>query len=260
MLFSKQGMRHNGKVRHKMVVHVTPQFRIYFGDASDEMYPKEYLGWQSDLLLKAPIAKVCNLLRLHDLMFLHQKHSIDGLIIEPETLGIAPFSYQGDFLITQMIGVGIGILSADCLPVIAYDKKLHIAAIAHAGWQGALAGVVPAMIASMQKRYTSCAQDLIIFFGPSAQRCCYEVTREFIDYLDAYPFLDAVLVSRGNKLYFDIPHFIELQLKQHLQQLSFQIRREYNDCTICDSRFHSHRRGSHSAQPSGRQMTIIVLK
>ncbi len=54
-------------------------------------------------------------------------------------------------MITSERAIGLGIMAADCLPVICVDRKKHVIGIAHVGWRGAIAGVVDAMLAAMQK-------------------------------------------------------------------------------------------------------------
>jgi polyphenol oxidase len=244
-----------------MIIHSAPQYHIYFGDAKDEMYPSQYQQWNDFALLsRKPIVPVAERLQLQSLLFLRQVHGIEGCTASAQNLLTIPsFSQEGDFLITHEQHVGLGILTADCLPVIAYDRKYNAIGIAHAGWRGAVAGVVPAMFNAMKKAYESDFLDLTLFFGPSAKRCCYEVQPGFITQLETYSFSDQVIHSNGSKFFFDLPLFVELQV---LQQGVKTIHKEYNSCTICDARFHSYRRGIAAGCPDlvGRQMTVVSIK
>lgn len=246
-----------------MIIHATSQYAIYFGDASDQMYPREYLQWQNnEILSKQPIRLVKEQLHLNNVMFLHQRHSCKGLEVTEQLIKqVSPFSQDGDFLITRLPYAGIGIVTADCLPVIVYDRRFHAAGVAHAGWRGAVLRVVPMMLKKMKELYGSTESDFILFFGPSAKRCCYEVSADFIDHLDEYPFSDKVLQRQAGKVFFDLPLFVELQLA-HQGINPRELRREYNNCTICDHRFHSYRRGTSNqeANLTGRQMTVITVK
>ncbi len=244
-----------------MVIHSAPRYYIYFGDAKDEMYPNQYQHWNDfELLSRKPIVPVAERLQLQSLLFLRQVHGVDGFAVAKKNLLTIPsFSRDGDFLITHEQHVGLGILTADCLPVIAYDRKYNAIGIAHAGWRGAVAGVVPAMLNAMKKAYKSDSNNLTLFLGPSAKRCCYEVQPGFIAQLEAYPYVDQVIHSMGSKVFFDLPLFVEQQV---LQEGMKSIHKEYNSCTICDIRFHSYRRGIAIGSPDlvGRQMTVVAIK
>lgn len=246
-----------------MIIHNAPDFQIYFGDIKDQMFPDEYLSWNTGSLLShAPIKRVADTLRLQDLFFLRQMHGMHGHVISADNKQtLQPFSTEGDFLITNQSRLGIGVVTADCLPVVAYDKKNHAVGVAHAGWRGAVAGVASQMILHLMQTYGTDLHDLIIYFGPSAKRCCYEVDAQFMQHLEPYPFHEQLLQQHGNALFFDLPLLVEQQLIG-LGISTQSIHQEYNTCTICDTRFHSYRRGA-SLGPSnrtGRQMTVVALK
>src|SRR5579872_6450376 len=129
-----------------MILHIEPGSYIYFGDASISMYPHEYLTWTDKNLLDMSSFKLIGKqLSLQSLSFLHQTHSAHGYAIDKKH-SIAPFSLDGDYLITNEKSQGIGIMTADCLPVICYDKHAQAIGIAHAGWRGAVDGVVITML------------------------------------------------------------------------------------------------------------------
>ncbi len=243
-----------------MIIHSAPRYHIYFGDAKDEMYPHQYQQWNDFAFLsRKPIIPMVEQLQLQNLFFLRQVHGIEGCTVSAQNIFMTPpFSRDGDFLITHEMKLGLGILTADCLPVIAYDRKYNAIGIAHAGWRGAVAGVVLAMLNAMKKAYKSDPHELTLFFGPSAKRCCYEVQPEFITQLETYPSGDQVICSNGSRFFFDLPLFVELQA---LHQGVKSIHKEYNSCTICDRRFHSSRRGTaESPDLIGRQMTVVAIK
>ncbi len=238
-----------------MVLYSTSQFHIYIGDATDAMNPGDYLTWHDmSLLLTQPqIKPIVQKLDLHCLFFLHQVHGIKGYKIMPKT-AVRPFAVDGDFLITNQLATGIGIVSADCLPVIVVDMKNNSIGIAHAGWRGALAGVVQEMVHEMQKSWNTSYDQCQFFLGPSAQSCCYKVGEEFQTYLAAYRWRDAVLQKKTTEYFFNLPLFIRYQLQQ-MGVADEAIETKYNICTICNKQFYSARRSQ-----SGRQMTVVALK
>ncbi len=246
-----------------MIIHSTSQYTIYFGDAKDQMYPAQYQQWNDcSLLSRKPIIPIRERLHLQGLLFLRQVHGSTGRIVSTSQLtSLLPFDQEGDFLITHDQYMGIGIVSADCLPVIVYDRKHHVVGIAHAGWRGAVAGVVVALLEMLKKSYGSEENDLSFLFGPSAKRCCYEVAPLFTTHLEQYSFADQAVHRIADKVFFDLPLFVKLQLQQWgVSPDSFCM--EYNSCTMCDTRFHSSRRGTVNEQPHlrGRQMTVVALK
>ncbi len=236
-----------------MILHNEPSFLIYFGDAKDRCVKS------SNTLNPEYLLELKNKLNLEKLIFLKQVHGIKGLTISDSSQ--AKFSLnildkEGDFLVTNLRNIGLGILTADCLPVIFYDPVNHVVAIAHAGWKSLVAGIIPNVIETMQKEFNTKPINLNTFFGACAKVCCYQVQKDFIHNLDNSTFSDQVIFNKDNKIFFDIPRFATLQLTE-LGIPSKNIKKNYKSCTVCDTRFHSHRRNGKEA---GRQATIVALK
>jgi len=85
-----------------------------------------------------------------------------------------------DAIITQRIDMPIGILTADCIPIVVYDPRLHVAGVIHAGRKGTAQRIVSKTIAAMQKFYGSEPQDILAGMGPGIGVCCYEVSADSI--------------------------------------------------------------------------------
>lgn len=242
-----------------MIFHETSRYSMYFGNAHDNLY----LDAQTRESIAAnPFAiPIFQLLQkkisLSDIVFLHQTHGTDGLIIRAKNdIPANNLMIEGDYIITNLLRVGIGVFTADCLPVICYDNKHHVAAIAHAGWKGAIAGIIPTMIQALQQQFQTDLNDLVFFFGPSAQQCCYEVKQDFIALLNSYFFGYKTIHSTHNRLFFNLSLFVQLQL-QHLGVSVHACHMVYNKCTICNPEYFSYRRQQEHA---GRQATLIALK
>ena len=242
----------------KFMMYSSEKFSIYFGDASDELCPKEYLQVtdQTPLALREPYAHVCKQLAAPALTFCHQTHSIEGYVATlTPTVSPAPFLRKGDFLITNQ-SIAIGVMTADCLPVVIYDHKTHSAAVVHAGWRGLVAGVIEQAIMQMEQAFGSAHGDMQVWFGPAAGACCYEVTAEFKEHCAQYAWRDELFSVRDGTLFFDLT-----QCAQHLLHeygLAEQaINRTHNRCTVCDVRYCSYRRDKERA---GRQMTVVALR
>jgi len=242
-----------------MLLHNAPLFEIYFGSAKDELPKNVHLNVPADkpLLQLEPFSHLKKMMPLEHLLFVKQVHGTDGLVITQDNVEDAqPFVQEGDYLSTNVPCVGIGVLTADCMPIVFYDSRQGAVSVVHAGWRGSVAGIARIALERMQQEFDTEIENVKIFFGPSAKSCCYEVSHDFVNNLDAYPFSQDVLISQSDKLFFDVPAFNRLILESMgVRRESFRF--EYNLCTMCDETFFSHRR---DGQRAGRQMTVICLK
>ncbi|MDE2230033.1 MAG: peptidoglycan editing factor PgeF [Alphaproteobacteria bacterium] len=105
-----------------------------------------------------------------------QVHGAEAMIVEapwPQTQ--AP---RADALVTRVPGLALGILTADCVPVLFADAEARVIGAAHAGWRGALAGVVEAAVAAMEDLGAT-AQRIVAAIGPAIAQASYEVGPEF---------------------------------------------------------------------------------
>lgn len=238
-------------------------FQLYFGDATTGMHPSLYAQWrQQNILSKPEIIGTAQSLNLSNLIFLQQIHSPDGAVLADQAAySQSSFFKEGDFLCTDQPGVGIGVMTADCVPVVAVDRIHSAIGIAHAGWKGAVLGVVGNMLEAMHTRWGSMPKELEIVIGPSAQRCCYEVSADFIKHLAPFAYYNELITIQENKRYFSVAELIFRQLID-LGMCPAHINREYMLCTICNTQFQSHRRATiaGTSQQEGRQMSIVVLR
>lgn len=85
---------------------------------------------------------------------------------------------EGDALVTITPGQFVAIRTADCLPILIADERLHAVAAVHAGWRGTVAGVAVAAVREMESRFGSRPEDLHVAIGPGIGACCYEVGPE----------------------------------------------------------------------------------
>src|SRR6185437_15149676 len=85
------------------------------------------------------------------------------------------------------------------VPVLIHDPKRHVVAAVHAGWRGAVAGIVPKTLALLKSRFGSRLEHVRISIGPSAGVCCYEVDEPVLDHLcQGCPDWDKVVRTRGD--------------------------------------------------------------
>jgi len=240
-----------------MLVHNNPLFSIYFGNSADNirlMQDDHFAGTQ--LLTMDPYKKLKKLLHIEHLIFLKQMHTTTGMIITSKHT-VEPFVHMGDYLITNQNQYGIGVMTADCLPIIFYDHTRHVAAIAHAGWKGSIKRIAPHVINVMQETFDTQINQLRIFFGPSAKSCCYQVGPEFYEHVSGFSFGQQTLYKHNHgKITFDLPLFNRLQLEE-IGIAKEAVKTDYNVCTICDQNYWSNRSDTRNG---GKQMTVIALK
>ncbi|MDR3550074.1 MAG: peptidoglycan editing factor PgeF [Candidatus Babeliales bacterium] len=240
-----------------MLLHTNPLFFIYFGTAKDNLFQAQYLNLpQEPILTISPFEKLKKVMNAQQLFFAHQVHSDRGIVVDQDVLqNSAPFKSDADFLVTNQPHVGIGVMTADCLPIVFHDKVRNVVAVTHAGWRGAVIGVAVKTVEMMSEIYGSDPSGIAVFFGPSAKVCCYKVGEDFMKNLAGFAYADRVLQQHEGGWFFDLPLFNRIQLEAAgIKKEAFHL--DYNICTMCDESFYSHRRQGESA---GRQMTVACL-
>ncbi|MBX9830743.1 peptidoglycan editing factor PgeF [Candidatus Babeliales bacterium] len=226
-------------------------FSIFFGDV--------HTCWAHHQSLDFPI--LCEELRsqqgLRNFVLLKQVHGVDGMCIDANTPLPEPvvlYPQDGDYLVTNQVGVGLAVLTADCMPVVMCDVTRGVVGIAHAGWRGTVTGVVVKLVAHMQQAFGCEPAELQVYFGPSARTCCYQVQPDFKQYLE--PFVGyELLLERSDKLFFDKAACNKLQLLQ-AGIVAKNIDVSLHICTVCDHRFYSFRRQKAEA---GRNVSVVWL-
>lgn len=108
---------------------------------------------------------------------------------------------ETDALITKSRNIAIAVLSADCVPILFYDRKKEVIAAAHAGWRGTVNGVVGNVIAEMVNAGGCLPKDIIVAIGPSIQQVNYEVGEEVADAVKSINIADvnSILLSSKKK-------------------------------------------------------------
>jgi len=115
----------------------------------------------------------------------NQVHGTDVLVIDRPVADAQTFEGGWDALITDQPGVLLTVRTADCVPVLIHDPVHGVAAAVHAGWRGAVAGIVPTTLAMMRRRFGSQPASLRMSIGPSVGSCCYEVDEPVLSRLRA---------------------------------------------------------------------------
>jgi YfiH family protein len=166
---------------------------------------------------------------------------------------------EGDAIVTKVPGLAIGVLTADCAPVLFADEAAQVIGAAHAGWKGALTGVTDATIEAME-RLGARRDRTVAVIGPAISQAAYEVGAELsqrfleADESNAKFFKPA---ERESHSYFDLPGY----LMKRLAAAGISRACDIQSCTYSDERrFFSFRRTTHRQEAGyGRQISTIAL-
>ena len=166
---------------------------------------------------------------------------------------------KADAIVTRTEGLAIGVTAADCGPILFADAKARVIGAAHAGWKGALTGVVESTVDAMEKLGAE-RDDIVAAIGPLIRQRSYEVGPEFVQrFLDtdaenARYFLPAV---REGHAMFDLAAFI----RKRLENAGVLMVDDTGTDTYADERFFSYRRSVHRKEMDyGRHVHAIVLE
>ncbi len=166
---------------------------------------------------------------------------------------------EGDALVTQEPQRIIGILTADCVPILFADRKKKIIAAAHSGWKGAFSGIIQNTIQSMCYKGSD-VKDIIAATGPSIAQKSYEVSADFRnDFLSKSSNNRDLFISapRDGFYLFDLKGFVHRILSNFPL---FEIDIHPDDTYAQENLYYSYRRMTHRAEPDyGRQMSAISI-
>jgi purine-nucleoside/S-methyl-5'-thioadenosine phosphorylase / adenosine deaminase len=177
------------------------------------------------------------------LLSVKQVHGTDALVVDRPLTGSDQFPGEWDAVVTDQPGVTVAVRTADCVPVLVHDPRRLVVAAIHAGWRGAVAGIVPKTIALMANRFGSARSELRISIGPSAGPCCYEVDDPVLNELRVgLPDWQSVVRDyQGHKARLDLKALIRRQAEK--EGVSASSVSSVNLCTIChEELFYSYRR------------------
>jgi YfiH family protein len=230
------------------------------GGVSDGIYAGLNIGLGSDddrdTIMENRRRATNGLMPGGELVTVHQVHSADVVTVTgPIPLDQRP---QADAMVTDQPNLLLGILTADCVPVLFHDPQAHIIGAAHAGWKGALAGVTDNVIAAMaalgaDRNYIACA------IGPCIAQASYEVDAGFRSrFLDADMANDRFFATgKPGHFQFDIESYVAARLQvagiTKVDKLGL-------DTYAHEDRYFSYRRSCHLGEAGyGRQISLIGM-
>lgn len=196
---------------------------------------------KSNLMMLKP------LFNLKDIGYLKQIHSnlvynYDGEI------------HQGDGIITNRKNVGIGVFTADCVPILIYDSVKEVIAAVHSGWKGTINEICTNTLTKLKSEYGSKMKDLRAIIGPHNRGCCYEIGEDLKALFSEKETYKDLEIIKDNKL--NLEKCIIRQLEANGIQKENIITT--NICTYCGSEYnmYSYRK---QKEDSGRMFSFIYL-
>jgi polyphenol oxidase len=193
----------------------------------------------------------------HDaLISVHQVHSPDAVIVDGPWRSERP---KADAMVTAMPGLALGITTADCGPVLFADAEARVIGAAHAGWRGAVTGVLESTLTAME-RLGAQREKIVAVLGPTISQNAYEVGPDFIRrFTEEAPGHERFFkeAERPDHAMFDLPGFIGARL----EVAGIGAFTNLGLCTYSDEeRFFSYRRTTHRKEPDyGRLISAITL-
>jgi YfiH family protein len=192
------------------------------------------------------------------LLTAYQSHTPNVLVVERPFDGARP---KVDGFVTRTPGLAIGVLAADCAPVLFAAPDAAVVGAAHAGWRGALTGVCEATLAAMEGLGAR-REAIHATVGPTISQDAYEVGPEFVErFLADDPgndrFFRAAVEKPGHAM-FDLPGYILARLTA----AGIGLAEPFGLCTYADEeRFYSYRRATNRGEPDyGRQISAIAIE
>ena len=172
------------------------------------------------------------------ILYASQVHSGNVKVIDDEDVaeGILKTNPETDAMVTDIPGICLMVMVADCVPVLLFDPVKNVIAVIHAGWRGTVQKIVSNTIAVMKTNYGSNPSNLIAAIGPSIGPCCYEVGEEVkLSVSSSFGSTEGYLIKQkeSGKFNFDLWH------SNHKQLIDKGLRTENIEtagiCTKCNS-------------------------
>ena len=231
------------------------------GGVSDGIYGSLNTGYGSDddaAKVSENRQRIANRLGVKDdhLLTIHQWHSADAISADkPWDVRKPP---EGDAIVTDRPGIAAAINTADCTPVLFSSGDGQVVGAAHAGWKGAIGGVLASTVARMNELGAS---DIHAAIGPTISQSSYEVGPEYRAQFvrrDAASERFFIPSDKPAHFMFDLPGFV----RSCLDGLGLASIEDTGLCTYSDERrFFSYRRTTHRGEPDyGRQLSAICIK
>ena len=188
------------------------------------------------------------------LYFLSQVHGVAAQVVAGDEDRDEVLRSVGDILVSRAPGVGCGVRTADCVPILIADRASGAVAAIHSGWKGTVANAAAAGVRAVRDLVGS-RGDLLAAIGPHIEACCFEVGAAVAAELAACSPVGEAAVILGDKPRVDLRRIVRAQLEA--EGLAAPAIDDVRGCTVSDKdRFHSYRR---DGKVGGRLLSAIVV-
>lgn len=168
---------------------------------------------------------------------------------------------ETDAMVTNDLSVALGVIVADCVPLVLYDRRKHALGVVHSGWRGTVGQIGSQTLAEMQRTFGSDPADVMAGIGPSIGPCCYEVGDEVIDRWTDQKVRDgnAAILRRESSYHFDLwtanrLSLVDSGVPPHQIEVS-------GVCVRCEvDRFFSYRATLQGVASPGRMLMVAQLQ
>ena len=192
--------------------------------------------------------------RRENMSFLNQVHGTKIKLVSNENI-----SELGEFdgSVTNIPGITLVTMHADCAPIFAVDCETKSIGLAHAGWRGTTNNIASELIMSMITNFNSRAKDILCFIGPSIHKCCFEIQDEIIEQFEKNS--KELIIRKDNKIYADIVECNKINLiREGVKEENIFIS---DLCTKCNSDFlFSYRAQGSKRFYHGVMVAVLCIK
>jgi len=198
-------------------------------------------------------------MKAHHVLFVNQIHGAEIVVVDSaEKIHGNQDLPKADALVTNLSNIVIGVITADCAPILFCDEEKNVIATTHAGWRGAKLGVIKSTIDAMKKLG---AENIKAMIGPMIAQKSYEISKEFFDDFVSEDSSNEIFFISGakpDKYLFDLPSYIEKKLREagieKIENLKIDTYENEKD-------FFSFRRSAHQKEKDcGRNVSAIMMK
>jgi hypothetical protein len=161
---------------------------------------------------------------------------------------------KGDAIVTSLKGMGIGVFTADCQPLLFVDRTASVVAAVHAGWRGTLSQITKTALLEIEENFGIEPSSVYVVLGPSIGRCCYEVGEDVASlFMNKFDNWKGYLLKKNDSKY-----ILDLKEANRIALVEEGVKdiEVINICTKCDTGFHSYRRDGKGV---GKQLSFVGL-
>lgn len=191
------------------------------------------------LHVKANREHLSEFLSFKKILFMNQVHGDTVALIDEHTLEVPTC----DAMISCVKGIALGVMVADCVPILLWDEVSQSIGVIHAGRAGSALHISTKTVKAMQENFGVRAQNLRVYIGPCIRKCCYEVGKEAIQGLE-----NVLHVKEGR-------YFLDLAKANKEEFLEAGVKEEYIEdvcvCTCCSKSHFSYRQHKNTGRFAG---------